>query len=168
MNDTHLTSLYVSASPASKGRTLTSGQVEIDGTLYADGAFSASGATTITGATTCLSTLTVSGAATLSSTLAVTSTSSLSGDVTLGATLLGGSEVCGSYSFQATGASTGVTVSGMLASDLVVAFPKGGSITQYDVLATSATAGGFTVTRMTTGSCTSALPFGYIIVRPSS
>jgi len=132
MNDTHLTSLYVGASPASKGRTLTSGQVEIDGTLYADGAFSASG------------------------------------DVTLGATLLGGSEVCGSYSFQATGASTGVTVSGMLASDLVVAFPKGGSITQYDVLATSATAGGFTVTRMTTGSCTSALPFGYIIVRPSS
>jgi len=126
MNDTHLTSLYVSASPASKGRTLTSGQAEIDGTLYADG------------------------------------------DVTLGATLLGGSEVCGSYSFQATGASTGVTVSGMLASDLVVAFPKGGSITQYDVLATSATAGGFTVTRMTTGSCTSALPFGYIIVRPSS
>jgi len=126
MNDTHLTSLYVSASPASKGRTLTSGQAEIDGTLYADG------------------------------------------DVTLGATLLGGSEVCGSYSFQATGASTGVTVSGMLASDLVVAFPKGGSITQFDVLATSATAGGFTVTRMTTGSCTSALPFGYIIVRPSS
>ena len=150
MNDTHLTSLYVSASPASKGRTLTSGQVEIDGTLYADGGAS------------------LSGAAVLSSTLAVTSTSLLSGDVTLGATLLGGSEVCGSYSFQATGASTGVTVSGMLASDLVVAFPKGGSITQFDVLATSATAGGFTVTRMTTGSCTSALPFGYIIVRPSS
>ena len=101
-----------------------------------------SGTTIITGSTVCLSNLTVSG------------------------NLIGGSKFTGSYSFQGTGASTGVTVSGMAASDYVFATPKY-ACTVNDVLATSAYSGGFNVIRPNT-SGTSGLAFDWVVIRPAS
>lgn len=152
-NQTQFKHVHVANKVSDKMHDLSGGYAECQG-LYV------SGTTTITGATTCLSTLGVTGAATLSSTLAIT------GNATLSGFLIGGSSITGSYSFQGTGTSTGVTVAGMTASDHVFAIPRN-AVTVNDVLATSAYSGGFNVIRPNT-SGTSGLLFDYFVVRPAS
>lgn len=165
MNDTHLTSLYVGNTPASKGNTLTAGQVEIDGTLFQDGTLTAAGAATVGTTLSVGTTLTATGNIVASSGVTVAKNVAVTGNLAITGVITGGAKIVGSSTFTTLGLTKQVTVAGMANTDIIIAIPTGASIGANEVLCTSAGTGNFTVTR--SSGQTSGLPFAYVIVRPA-